>query len=63
MTIDPTRVSRATQHDDEYGQCSVCSRWQRLTSRGNLYQHRRRDPLGFAALDQCGGAGKPPKGR
>jgi hypothetical protein len=62
MAIDPTRVSRATlRHADEYGACSVCGNWQRLTARGNLYQHQTRNAIGSATGIQCPGAGKPPK--
>jgi hypothetical protein len=60
--IDPTRVSRATrQANDVYGQCAVCGQWQRLTPRGNLYQHQQRDRYGSATGEQCAGAGEPPK--
>ena len=47
--------------DDEYGTCSVCGNQQRLTARGNLYQHQRRDRSGSCMREQCDGAGKPPK--
>ena len=46
--------------DDEYGPCSVCGNWQRLTARGNLYQHQRRDRHGSPTGEQCDGAGAPP---
>jgi hypothetical protein len=54
MTID---------QDDEYGACSVCGNWQRLTARGNLYQHQERDRSGSTTGKQCDGAGKPPQGK
>lgn len=62
MGIDPPRASRATiQASQEYGTCSVCSRGQRLTARGTLYQHQKRDRYGYATGEQCDGAGQPPK--
>jgi hypothetical protein len=47
--------------DDEYGECAVCGHWQRLTARGNLYQHQSRDEHGICTGYQCEGAGDPPK--
>ena len=46
---------------DEYGICAVCGQSQRLTARGNLYQHQKRNAHGSATGEQCEGAGKPPK--
>lgn len=47
--------------EDDYGTCAVCGQYQRLTTRGNLYQHQRRNEHGTATGEQCAGAGKPPK--
>lgn len=58
---DPTRRTPRPMYADEYGTCSACGNWQRLTARGNLYQHQKRDRLGSAMGEQCDGAGKPPK--
>jgi hypothetical protein len=62
MPIDPTRATPRPMHADEYGCCSVCGAPKRLTARGNLYQHQRRNQLGTATGKQCEGAGKPPSG-
>ena len=61
MAIDPTRDTPRPMYADEYDTCSVCGRGQRLTARGNLYQHQSRDRYGSATGKQCDGAGKPPE--
>jgi hypothetical protein len=52
----------ANEYDDAYGDCSICGAPHRLYPNGNVYQHRKRDPIfGFATGEQCPGATKPPK--
>ncbi len=58
---DPTGVGPRPMYADDYGTCAVCGREHRLTARGNVYQHRKRDHLDFATHEQCDGAGKPPR--